>query len=149
MEKKELSLEEKVINIIAQRLGKKPETINLNSNLVEDVGADSLDVVELLMQLEDGYHIIIPNEEAVKLNTIGDIVKFLEKTVKTKQSLFSQNQFVFIILTQKRNTTKIVMFFFMVYKLFHLSKYGVYKPNIYHTYCVKIFTSCFSNAYLV
>ena len=84
MEKKELSLEEKVINIIAQRLGKKPETINLNSNHVEEVGADSLDVVELLMYLEDEYHIIIPNEEAVKLNTIGDIVKFLEKTVKTK-----------------------------------------------------------------
>ena len=51
---------------------------------MEDVGADSLDVVELLMYLEDEYHIIIPNEEAVKLNTIGDIVKFLEKTVKTK-----------------------------------------------------------------
>lgn len=70
-------MKEKVINMIAQKLGKKPETITENSRLVEDLGADSLDVVELLMVLEDEYHIIIPNEEAVKLNTIGDIVKFL------------------------------------------------------------------------
>lgn len=75
-------MEEKVIKMIAQKLGKKAETINSQSRLVEDLGADSLDVVELLMILEDEYHIIIPNEEAVKLNTIGDITNFLEKTIK-------------------------------------------------------------------
>lgn len=78
-------MEEKVIKMIAQKLGKKPETINSKSRLVEDLNADSLDVVELLMILEDEYHIIIPNEEAVKLNTIGDITNFLEKTIKNSK----------------------------------------------------------------
>lgn len=70
-------MEEKVIKMIAKKLGKKIEDVNLNSRLVEDLGADSLDVVELLMLLEDEYGITIPDEEAVNLNTIGDIVNFL------------------------------------------------------------------------
>ena len=70
-------MEEKVINIIAKKLGKKANEIQKSSRLVEDLGADSLDVVELLMMLEDEYGITIPDEEAVKLNTIGDIVNFL------------------------------------------------------------------------
>ena len=70
-------MEDKVIKMIAKKLNKKPEDINLNSRLVEDLQADSLDVVELLMLLEDEYGIIIEDEEAVKLNTIGDIVKYL------------------------------------------------------------------------
>lgn len=72
-------MEEKIIKMIAEKLGKKPETITVNSRLVEDLNADSLDIVELLMLLEDEYGITIPDEEAVKLNTIGDIVNFLTK----------------------------------------------------------------------
>ena len=72
-------MEQKVINMIAKKLSKKPEEISLKSRLVEDLNADSLDVVELLMILEDEYAITIPDEEAVKLSTIGDIVSFLSK----------------------------------------------------------------------
>lgn len=72
-------MEEKVINMIAKKLGKKPGEITLQSRLVEDLNADSLDVVELLMLLEDDYGITIPDEEAVKLSTIADIVAFLAK----------------------------------------------------------------------
>lgn len=75
-------MDEKVIKMIAKKLGKKPEDINLNSRLVEDLGADSLDVVELLMVLEDEYGITIPDEEAVNLNTIGDIINFLNNRIK-------------------------------------------------------------------
>lgn len=70
-------MEDKVIKMIAKKLGKKPEEVNLKSRLVEDLGADSLDVVELLMLLEDEYGITIPDEDAVNLNTIEDIVNFL------------------------------------------------------------------------
>lgn len=76
-ENKVVNNEEKIINIIANKLSKKPEEIKRTSRLVEDLQADSLDVVELLMMLEDEYGITIPDEEAVKLNTIGDIVDFL------------------------------------------------------------------------
>jgi len=75
-------MEQQIIDIIAKTLNKNAKDINQNTRLVEDLGADSLDVVELLMLLEDEYGITIPDEEAVKLNTIGDITKFLSSVKK-------------------------------------------------------------------
>jgi len=75
-------MEKQIIDIIAKTLNKNAKDINQNTRLVEDLGADSLDVVELLMLLEDEYGITIPDEEAVKLNTIGDITKFLSSVKK-------------------------------------------------------------------
>lgn len=72
-------MKDKIIKMIASKLGKKVENIDLNSKLIEDLGADSLDIVEMLMELEDSYGITIPDEDAVKLQTIGDIVTFMEK----------------------------------------------------------------------
>ena len=72
------TLEQKVIKTIATKLDKKVEEINLESRLVEDLEADSLDVVELLMQLEDEYGISVSDEEAVNLNKIGDIINLLK-----------------------------------------------------------------------
>lgn len=72
-------MQEKIIKMIASKLGKKVEDINLNSKLIEDLGADSLDIVELLMMLEDEYGITIPDEDAMKLSTIGDIIEFMNK----------------------------------------------------------------------
>jgi len=70
--------EEQVRTIIAKKLSKKIEDVKLESRLVEDLGADSLDVVELLMILEDEYNITIQDEDAVKLNTIKDVISFLD-----------------------------------------------------------------------
>ena len=64
--------------MIAKKLNKKAEEVPLQARLVEDLGADSLDIVELLMTLEDEYGITIPDQDAMKLSTIGDIVKFME-----------------------------------------------------------------------
>lgn len=64
--------------MIAKKLNKKAEEVTLQARLVEDLGADSLDIVELLMTLEDEYGITIPDQDAMKLSTIGDIVKFME-----------------------------------------------------------------------
>ncbi|MBQ8431223.1 MAG: acyl carrier protein [Clostridia bacterium] len=72
------TLEQTVIKTIATKLDKKVEEINLESRLVEDLEADSLDVVELLMQLEDEYGISVSDEEAVNLNKIGDIINLLK-----------------------------------------------------------------------
>lgn len=74
-------MENKVIELIADKLSKKADQISLESRLVEDLGADSLDVVELIMSFEDEFGIVLPDEEIAKIKTVGDIVNFI-KTLK-------------------------------------------------------------------
>lgn len=64
---------------LAKQFEIEPETITLETNIVDDLGADSLDVVELVMSLEDAFGITISDEDAAKLNTVGNIVDYLEK----------------------------------------------------------------------
>jgi len=71
-------MQDKIIKMIASKLGKKVEDITPKSRLIEDLGADSLDIVELLMMLEDEYGITIPDQDAMNMSTIGDVVKFME-----------------------------------------------------------------------
>ena len=71
-------MEQKIVKIIAEKLNKKPEQITLESRLVEDLGADSLDVVELLMAIEDEFGIEIPDEEIENIKTVDDLVKYIE-----------------------------------------------------------------------
>ena len=73
---------EKVKKILADQLNVKADKIKQESKIVEDLGADSLDVVELLMSMEDQFGISVSDEEAVKLKTVGDIVALLEKKTK-------------------------------------------------------------------
>jgi len=72
-------MKDKIIKMIANKLGKKIESVTLESKLIEDLGADSLDIVEMLMMLEDEYGITIPDQDAMKISTIGDIVTYMEK----------------------------------------------------------------------
>ncbi len=71
-------MKEKIISLIAEKLSKKPEEITDKSRLVEDLGADSLDVVELIMSFEDEFNITLPDEDVAKLSTIEDIVTYIE-----------------------------------------------------------------------
>ncbi|MCL2755727.1 MAG: acyl carrier protein [Firmicutes bacterium] len=75
---------DKVAAVIAKQLGKKVEDIKAEHRIVEDLNADSLDVIEMLMTLEDDYGVAIPDEEAPKLNTVGKIVEYLDKNVAKK-----------------------------------------------------------------
>lgn len=75
-------MEEKVIALIAEKLGKKKNTITLNTNLVEDLGADSLDVVELIMTFEDEFNVSLPDEDVAKMKTVGDVVNYIKKLNK-------------------------------------------------------------------
>lgn len=70
---------EKVQNTLAKQFEIEPETITLETSLIDDLGADSLDVVELIMSLEDMFGIAINDEEASQLVTVGRIVEYLEK----------------------------------------------------------------------
>ena len=73
---------EKVREMLAKQLNIKPETIRPESEVVKDLGADSLDVVELLISLEDSYGISIPEEDMEDFKTVQDIVNMLEKLEK-------------------------------------------------------------------
>ena len=75
-------MEQKIIKLIADKLGKKPEQITLKTNLVEDLGADSLDVVELIMTFEDEFGISLPDEEVAKMKTVGDVVNYIKNIKK-------------------------------------------------------------------
>lgn len=75
-------MEEKIINLIADKLGKKKNQITLQTNLVEDLGADSLDVVELVMTFEDEFGISLPDEDVSKMKTVKDIVEYIKKIKK-------------------------------------------------------------------
>ena len=69
---------EKVRSMLAQQLDLDPATITMETHLIEDLSADSLDVVELIMSLEDEYGVLITDEKATELVTVGAIVRFLE-----------------------------------------------------------------------
>lgn len=70
---------EKVRDIIAKQLDIEASTITMSSRLIDDLKADSLDIVELIMDLEQEFNIEIPDEELPKVQTVSDIVSYLEK----------------------------------------------------------------------
>ena len=73
------SVEEKVKEIIVEQLGVDEEDVNPNAKFIEDLGADSLDTVELVMALEEHFDIQIPDEEAEKIMTVGDAVAYIKE----------------------------------------------------------------------
>ena len=81
-----MSMQEKVRSIIAEQLGVKPEEVTPEAKFIEDLGADSLDTVELVMALEEEFGLEIPDEEAEKLVTVGDATKYIEEKAGQKSS---------------------------------------------------------------
>ena len=76
------SIFETVKKTLAMQLEISPDLISEDTRIVQDLGADSLDVVELIMTLEEGYNIIITNDDASELITVGQIVVFIEKQIR-------------------------------------------------------------------
>ena len=74
-----MAVEEKVRSIIAEQLGIKSEEITPTASFIDDLGADSLDTVELVMALEEEFGIEIPDEDAEKMTTVGDAIKYIEE----------------------------------------------------------------------
>jgi len=80
------TLQEKVRSIIAEQLGVKLEEVTPQASFIDDLGADSLDTVELVMALEEEFGIEIPDEEAEKMVTVGDAMKYIEEKSGQKAS---------------------------------------------------------------
>lgn len=74
---------EKVVDIIVEQLEvEDKDSINLETSMMKDLEADSLDAVEIMMELEDEFDITIPDEDATTFESIGDIVKYIEEKTK-------------------------------------------------------------------
>ena len=71
-----------VRDVVVEHLSVAPDAVKLESKIIEDLGADSLDVVELVMALEEKFEVEIPDSDAEKLITINDVVSYIEKLNK-------------------------------------------------------------------
>ena len=76
-------VEERVKEIIVEQLGVEEDDVNPNAKFIEDLGADSLDTVELVMAFEEEFGLDIPDEDAEKMATVSDAIKYLEEHSKT------------------------------------------------------------------
>jgi len=78
----EKSIEDRVKDIIVEQLGVGAEQVTPEAKFIEDLGADSLDTVELVMAFEEEFGIEVPDEEAEKLLSVGDVIKYVEENAK-------------------------------------------------------------------
>lgn len=74
-----MAVEEKVIGIVSEQLQIPKEEITREKSFVDDLKADSLDVVELVMEFEDEFKVTIPDEDYEKIKTVGDAIKYIEE----------------------------------------------------------------------
>ena len=76
------SVRDRVIEIICEQMGQSKDKVTEETSFINDLGADSLDTVELVMELEDEFDLSIPDEEAEKIRTVGDAIKYIEENAK-------------------------------------------------------------------
>ena len=74
-------VKEKVVSIIVDKLGVNPEDVVETASFTNDLGADSLDTVELIMELEKEFNVTIPDDQAEKISTVGDALKYIEENI--------------------------------------------------------------------
>lgn len=79
-----MAVQEKIKSIIAEQLGVKAEEVIPEASFIDDLGADSLDTVELVMALEEEFSIEISDEDAEKITTVGDAIKYIEEKTANK-----------------------------------------------------------------
>ena len=75
------AVQERVIDIVAEQLGVDKNKVTPDTSFVNDLGADSLDTVELVMELEEEFNINIPDDEAEKIQTVGQAIDYIEREI--------------------------------------------------------------------
>ncbi len=79
-----MALDERVKKIIVEQLGVNPEQVATEASFIDDLGADSLDTVELVMALEEEFDIEIPDEDAENITTVGEAIEYVEEHVQSE-----------------------------------------------------------------
>ena len=79
------NVKDRVIEIVCEQMGQSKDKVSLETSFINDLGADSLDTVELVMELEDEFDLSIPDESAEKIKTVGDAVTYIEEAVTKKK----------------------------------------------------------------
>ena len=79
-------IEQKVRDIVVEQLGVDPEQVTPEASFVDDLGADSLDTVELVMALEEEFDLEIPDEEAEKITTVGEAIEYIERNMEKEEA---------------------------------------------------------------
>ena len=82
----EKSIEQRVKDIIVEQLGVNADQVTPEAKFIEDLGADSLDTVELVMALEEEFNMEIPDEDAEKIKTVGDAIEYIKSHANVAQS---------------------------------------------------------------
>ena len=77
-------IRQRVIDIVCEHLAVNKDQVTDNTSFIEDIGADSLDIVELVMELEEEFDIQIPDDQAEKIKTVGEAVEYIKTAVKNK-----------------------------------------------------------------
>jgi acyl carrier protein len=85
-DKRYMTTEERVKNIIVEQLNVDLDAVTNDASFIEDLGADSLDIVELVMTMEEEFDLEIPDEDAEKIKSVGDVISYVQTKVKTAQS---------------------------------------------------------------
>ena len=73
------SVRDRVIDIVCEQMGASRDKVTEETSFINDLGADSLDTVELVMEFEDAFELNIPDEDAEKIQTVGDAIKYIEE----------------------------------------------------------------------
>ena len=81
-----MSVEQKVIEIVCGQLAVAKDKVERKTSFVEDIGADSLDIVELVMELEEEFNIQIPDDQAEKIKTVGEAIDYIELKIKENKA---------------------------------------------------------------
>ena len=79
------TIRDRVIEIICEQMGQSKEKVSEETSFINDLGADSLDTVELVMELEDEFDLSIPDDAAEKIKTVGDAIGYIEEHAKQKE----------------------------------------------------------------
>lgn len=77
-------IRQRVIDIVCEHLAVNKDQVTDNTSFIEDIGADSLDIVELVMELEEEFDIQIPDDQAEKIKTVGEAVEYIKVAIKNK-----------------------------------------------------------------
>ena len=79
-----MSVEERVIEIVSEKMGVSKDQVTRETSFINDLGADSLDTVELMMEFEEAIRLTIPDEEAEKIQTVGQAIDYIEQHAHAK-----------------------------------------------------------------